>query len=239
MGVSGRALAEGEDVVYHSRPHWMMLGWPLVWVVAVAVVAVVLLAVAPGAPVTVAYGLAVVGAVVVVWLAGRSIRWATTTVAVTTMRVIERTGVLSRRGTEIRLDRIAELSYRQSLLGMVLGGGQLQIDIGAGGAAILHDVRRPAQLQSIVTEQIAACHRSAMGSANQNTWWADTRVTGWSTPPAGTAAVTGKAATDSSFEAKTTQSAADRLTMLADLHRRGLVNDGEFAAKRAEILRQL
>jgi len=243
MGVSQRGLADGEDVVYRSRPHWMALGWPLVWVVGLAITAVALLVGEPGAPVQVGYALAVAGVIALLWLAGRTLRWATTTLCVTTLRLVERAGVLSRRGTEIRLDRIAELSYRQSLPALVFGGGSLVVDTGAGGLATFDHVRRPARVQSLITEQISERWRTmtartgdvdgASGRRGGGWWTPDDSHGDRVTPPAGVAAV------GTANPGAGGPSPADRLATLVELHRRGLVNDGEFAVKRAEIIRQL
>lgn len=245
MGGVGRGSADGEQVLYRSRPHWMALGWPLFWVVAVAVGAVVLVIAAPGAPLSAGYGLAAAAAVAGVWLAGRTIRWATTTLCVTTLRFSERSGVLSRHGSEILLDRIAEISYRQSLPAMVLGGGQLVIDSGAGAVSTVDHVRRPAQLQSLITEQLSALSRSSAvqhdGRGGSGAPDSACRcsgfdpVSGWVTPPSGMVGGWEREPTSATQSAE----AAQRLATLVDLHRRGLVNDGEFAAKRAEIIRRL
>ncbi len=265
MALSRRALADGEDVVYQARPHWTALGWPLVAVVADAAGLVALAVALPGTPVIVAQALGVVGLVAMVWLAGRLARWAMSTLAVTTLRIVDRTGVLSRRGEEIRLDRVASLTYRQSLVGMVLGTGRLQVETGAGPAIVLAHVRRPARVQAVVAEQIDQGRRrdrvavagavrrgswpepepepeptgmgpwpSAPGAepwhrAPDPGWWpAPTGASSWQdTPPAGQPATAGGS------------SVADRLALLQDLYRRGLVSEPEYAAKRAELLAQI
>lgn len=292
MSAARRVLADGEEVVYQARPHWMALGWPLVWVVVLPIALLVLVVTLPSTPLGVAEAIGAVTGLMALWLCGRIVRWLTSSLTVTTLRVIERAGVLSRRVTEIRLERIAELSTHQSLLALALGGGQLIIETGAADPAILHHVRRPARVQSVVTEQIAMRHRSSPWAASggfygpvppredgrdfsegqpgwdgQRGWggqdasqgqpgwegqpgrvgqwgWGERRASGgvWehmATPPTGTAAVGAGGTPEPLGGAPPGASAAERLATLAELHRRGLVDDTELAAKRAEILRQL
>ncbi|MDA8071911.1 MAG: PH domain-containing protein [Actinomycetota bacterium] len=297
MGAARRVLADGEEVVYQARPHWMALGWPLVWVVVLPIALAALVVTVPATPLRVAEAMGAVTGLMALWLCGRIVRWLSSSLTVSTLRVIERAGVLSRRVTEIRLERIAELSTHQSLLALALGGGQLVVETGAADPAILDHVRRPARVQSIVTEQIATRHRSSpsgasggwygpatpredgrgfsegqagwggqYGSEGQAGWggqygsegqagrggqpgrdgqwgWGERRAWGgvrdMATPPAGTAAV-GAGGTPELFGGPPPgASVAERLATLAELHRRGLVDDAELTAKRAEILRQL
>ena len=256
MAISRRALADGEEVVYEARPHWCALGLPMVLVAAVAAALVALAVARPGTPVAVAEALGAVGAVALVWLAGRLVRWSMSTLAVTTLRIVDRKGVLSRRGEEVRLDRVASVSYRQSLGGMVLGFGRLHIDTGGGPAIVLAHVRHPGRVQAIVAEQSAWARQRFWGGADPAGWpggagpaqwaappagWSDATAPGlggsrrgidgldvWSeTPPAGTAAVS------------RSRSVAERLAVLGDLYRQGLVNEDEYLAKRAELLTQI
>lgn len=319
MGLSPRTLADGEEVVYEARPHWIVLARPVSVLVALVAVLVAVVIAFPGAPVAVAEVLAALAVLGALWLAARLVRWRHTIVAVTTLRVLERSGVLSRRGEEIRLDRVAELSYHQSLLGMLLGAGSVVVETGGGAAAVLDAVRHPARLQSLITDQVAAYQRAlvapgggwgatwADGPGGPSAWeppvrepaptegrspaqwssppaqWSSPATgwsagVGWSTPPAGTPAVV---ATDPSSRwddatggvngrgedatgggngrwddatgvargrwddvpaataGQAGSSVADRLATLADLHRRGLVTDHEYATTRARLLDQL
>ncbi len=265
MALSRRVLADGEDVVYEARPHWTALGWPLVSVLVEAVALIALAVALPGTPVAVAEGIGAVGVVCALWLAGRLAQWASSTLAVTSLRIVERSGVLSRRGEEIRLDRIAALVYRQSLLGMIVGAGRLYVETGAGPASVLTHVRRPARLQGIVTEQIAAYRHSiglfvpgatlppggawAPEEAIAGTW-CDTPPAGHTVVPVDTSPAGSRAPRPGASSGNPTapgpypsgagvRSVADRLAMLGDLHRSGLVTDREYATKRAELLAQI
>ena len=64
------------------------------------------------------------------WLGIRALKWHTTSIVLTTSRILERRGVFTRQGIEIRLDRVNELSYRQTLLERMVHTGSLEIEVG-------------------------------------------------------------------------------------------------------------
>ena len=226
MATSRHLPSEGEEVVVELRPHWIFLGWPLVAALAAASLAAGIVVAFPSAPTAVGGGLLVVLAVAVLWLAGRLLRRVTTSLVVTNLRIVKRSGVLSRRGFEVRLDRINELSYHQSLLGWALKFGELLVETGGERGLLVFDhVDRPAAVHRLISEQLGALRRSAP-SARTEDLKGDVEIT----PPAGIAAVP---------RGPGGPSVTDRLVQLEDLRNRGMVTDAEFAAKRAELLGQL
>lgn len=237
-----RLLTEGEDVVVELRPHWAFLGWPLVAALAAATLAVAVTVAFPHAPAGVGYVLLGVLAVAALWLAGRALRWITTGLVLTTARLVERSGVFGRRALEIRLERINELSYHQSLPGRLARTGELTVETGGESGDIVFDhVPRPAAFQSLITEQIAAYHE------NRRTRFATPVPTDGpgaphhaDTPPHGAppvmAPVAGSVVQGSPG---TPPTVADRLMQLGELRRRGIVSTAEFEAKKAELLQQL
>ncbi len=236
-----RLLTEGEEVVVELRPHWAFLGWPLVATAAAVALAVGIDVAFPHAPAGVGDVLLGVFAVAALWLAGRTLRWVTTSLVLTTTRLVQRSGVLGRRALELRLERINELSYHQSLPGRVGRTGELTVETGGeSGDITFEHVPRPAAFQSLITEQITAFHearrvrfadpaghpREGPGAPQH----ADT-------PPAGAPAVPMVAPPPA--PAGAAPSVADRLMQLGELRRRGIVSAAEFEAKKAELLQQL
>ncbi len=147
-----RLLTEGEDVVVELRPHWAFLGWPLMATVAAVALAVGVDVAFPTAPVGVFYVLLGVVAVTGLWLAGRTLRWITTSLVLTTTRLVESSGVLGRRALEIRLDRINELSYHQSLASRLGRTGEVMVEMGGEtGVVMFEHVPRPSAFQSLIT----------------------------------------------------------------------------------------
>jgi membrane protein YdbS with pleckstrin-like domain len=240
-----RLLVEGEDVVVELRPHWAFLGWPLVAAVAAAVLLVAVEA-AFSPPSGVEDFLLAVLAIAILWLAGRTLRWVTTSLVLTTTRLVERSGVLGRRALEIRLERINELSYHQSLPARMGRTGELMVETGGESGDIVFDhVPRPAAFQSLITQQISAFHdaRRIRGPAPVDPvdgpgapQHADTPPRGVpaASPPPGAAPAAGASAAPGA-----PPTVADRLMQLGELRRRGIVSAAEFEAKKAELLQEL
>lgn len=221
-----RLLGEEEEVVAELHPHWVFLGWPLVSVLGTVGSTVGVVISFPKAPIWALYVLFALLGIAVLWFAGRSIRRMTTTIFVTTARVVRRRGVLSRETLEIRLERINELSYHQSIGGRLLRTGEVLIEVGGEtGVVVLDHVPHPEDLQSIISAQASEWHRAA----REPSFVAPLPVT--DTPPAGTQ-LGGSAATGP-------PGAAERLVQLDELRRRGIVSEGEYESKKAQLLREL
>jgi membrane protein YdbS with pleckstrin-like domain len=235
MPFPSRLLTDGEEVVVELRPHWVTLGWPLVTAVAAIVLAIGVVAAFPTIPIGVVYLLVAIVVVAALWLAGRMVRWFTTSLVVTTSRIVQRSGVLARRGLELRLERVNQLSYHQSLLDRMLRTGELLVEMGGEMGVVAFDhVPRPAVVQSLITEQIDAVHHRARGGSPGDTLvkvGASVGTVGVDTPPEGIAPVQGPWGG--------ARSVADRLVELDELHRRGILTDAEFQAKKVDLLERL
>jgi membrane protein YdbS with pleckstrin-like domain len=142
-----RLLNEGEEVVVDLRPHPYVLAGP----VLLAVILIVVTAVAAAANVPTAAGwvLLVVLALALVHLVARYLRWRSTSLIVTTDRLIRRNGIVSRRGREIPLTHLADISYRQSLFDRVIGAGDLILEsAGRDSEEVFSTIPRPAEVQN-------------------------------------------------------------------------------------------
>jgi hypothetical protein len=215
-----RLLTDGEEVVVELRPHWASLGWPLVAMVAAVVAAVGVAAAVPGLPVWGGDALLVVVLVAAAWLSARWLRRRATCLVLTTDRIVTRAGVFGRRGSAVRLDQIAAMSHHQSMFERVLGTGRLVVErAGTGEVVVFDHVPRPGLVERIVSEQL---HEA--GSPRDS--WPGPEVRSPVTPPAGVPVGGGSSVTA-------------RLAELAELHRRGLVTDAEYADRRTRLLDQL
>jgi hypothetical protein len=242
-------LTEDEEVVVEIRPHWAFLGRPLVVAVGVVILSIVVMVVFSTAPPAVLYMLLILVACSALWLVARLVRWFATSLVVTTTRIVQRSGVFGRTGLELRLERVNQLSYHQSISDRLLRTGELHVEMGGETGVVVFDrVPRPAAVQSIITEQIDALrHRSLApvsagpgSSGPVGSWHEDGAARRPSrngaamtdeTPPSGTARV--------SRPAPGEETVAERLMQLDELRRRGIVTDEEFAAKKAELLDRL
>jgi uncharacterized membrane protein YdbT with pleckstrin-like domain len=114
-------LAPGEQVIYRGQVHWVIYLMP---VVLVAFGLTLAMSGGRAGFFVVAAGLL---AGVIAW-----VRQTTSEFAVTTSRVILKTGFLSRRTIEINLARIESVQVEQDIIGRLLNYGTM-IVIGTGG----------------------------------------------------------------------------------------------------------
>jgi uncharacterized membrane protein YdbT with pleckstrin-like domain len=140
------SLAAGEQPVLLLHPHWKTLIRPILvaaLVVAVALIAEVLIGSGSAAPAA----RAAVGIVAVlflmVWLIVPVLRWRTTTYELTTKRLRTRYGIITRKGRDIPLTRINDVSFEKGLLDRLLGAGRLVVEsAGEHGQIVLTDIPR-------------------------------------------------------------------------------------------------
>jgi uncharacterized membrane protein YdbT with pleckstrin-like domain len=148
-----KLLNENEEIVLDLRPHWWFLAGPVFWLV-VAIAATVAVAAFNLPDALWIGGLAVTG-LVLLWLIGRTLRWTTTNFVVTTDRLIFRSGVIGKKGKEIPLERINDLSFNQSIPERLMGAGDLIIESGGErGQQFFTDIPRPARVQNEIYRQI-------------------------------------------------------------------------------------
>ncbi len=146
-------LYSEEEVVLDLRPHWWFFAQQTVALIAGLVLGVIALVYIPNAvAAVVALGLI---AAVLVWFIGRYIVWATTSFVVTTDRLINRSGVFSRQGTEIPLERVNTVFFSQSFFERLIGSGDLEIEsAGEQGSQKFSDIRKPLNVQNEIYQQM-------------------------------------------------------------------------------------
>jgi uncharacterized membrane protein YdbT with pleckstrin-like domain len=162
MAYPDKLLAEDEEVVRHLHPHWLTLFWPVVWFLVVVGGASFGMAAIPAGRqqgvlrlLVLAVALLLLLTIVLVPL----LRWRTTHYVITTHRLLFREGILSRRGRDIGLSRITDVSYRQTLWDRIINSGTLTIEsAGDSGATVLKqipDSERVQQLLNLMIEEDA------------------------------------------------------------------------------------
>lgn len=230
MAFPRRLLTEGESVVLELRPHWLVLGWSVPAAVAAATALVAVTIAYPKAPVAMGEALLAVVAGACLWVAARAIRRATTVLVVTNARLVQRSGVLARQGVEVQLDRINEISYRQSIGERLVGMGRLYLEVGGERGFISFDhVPRPAAVAAVLHEQLGARGSGVTVPAHDVV---RSRTHGYGhrhsahmhdTPPAGVPVVDSR-------------SVARQLVELDELYRRGILSEAEFGERRARLV---
>jgi hypothetical protein len=161
MGYIEKTLIPGERVVYRTRLHWIVMLGHLVLVLLLlggggflAVYAmrhqdlpVNELHLAEGG----AAGALILGLLVL--LMG-SVRRHATEMAVTTRRVVVKTGLASRRTIEMLLSKVETIEVREPGMGRMLGYGSITL-IGTGGTSEqFHLIARPLEFRNEVEKQI-------------------------------------------------------------------------------------
>ena len=201
-------LTDDEDLVLDLRPHWWFLA-PAGALLALAVL-FGLTALIKDWPswISVLVGLWVLGSLA--WFGITYMRWTTTNFVVTSERVISRTGVVSKRGIEIPLDRINTVFFNQSLFERIIGAGDLGIEsAGEGGRQTFTDIRKPNLVQNEIYRQVEGLENRKLQRLGQ------------------AASGGGAAAPDSIPE---------QIEKLDQLRRQGVVTDEEFERKKRDLL---
>ena len=150
-----KLLNDNESVVLDLNPHWrIFLGPFALLVIALALVVVVVVVVDQvdtvyeiASAVPLAFGLA--------WFVWRWIVWRSTHFVLTTDRVIYRSGVVSKHGQNIPLERITNVAFSQTVLERLLRVGDLRIEsAGETGSQTFSDVLNPSIVENRIYSEI-------------------------------------------------------------------------------------
>jgi uncharacterized membrane protein YdbT with pleckstrin-like domain len=165
MGYIDQSLVPGETIAYRARLHWIVVapillaGGALVLAGAVALLFALL---GSGTARDASVPLSVAGAVLLLagtgWIAFGMVRWMATEINVTTRRVLIKTGVLTRRTTEVLLSKVESVSVEESVSARIFGFGRVTIH-GTGGTPETFDrIAGPQRFRRQVQIQIEALH---------------------------------------------------------------------------------
>lgn len=164
MTFSRRAIHEDEEVLLEARPHWSLLVGPSFVATVVLAGSVAIYVTWSAAPRWFDWVLLGLTVVAVCRFLARLVKWRSTDLVVTTMRVIYRRGVVRRSGREILISSIQDVSYVQTLLGRMIGKGELSVQSAGGrGEAPFENVRHPAVVQGLINRTIEESRRHDAG----------------------------------------------------------------------------
>ncbi|HUD16406.1 MAG TPA: PH domain-containing protein [Acidimicrobiales bacterium] len=242
-----RILGEDEEVLVDLRPHWLFLSGPLASTMVAVAVAIAVTVEFPKAPIATAYVLAVMVAAPILWLGIRTIKWLGVSLVITNERVIYRRGVFGRDVIQLRIQRITEVHCSQTLWGRMLGAGELIVELQGGDPMVIADVGHPRVVQRVLNDQLTQISHGALLDGG------GTRASGVPTdpvsvprplafdltPPHGISLAATSVGERSSPPPSASASLHDQLIQLDDLRRRGILSNGEFQAKKAELLSRL
>ncbi|MEO5654312.1 MAG: PH domain-containing protein [Marmoricola sp.] len=155
MAISPKLLNQGEHVVLSTRTHVKALFMPMVVLIILAGLGGYLSSL-PSGDAAGTWRLViwvVAGLLILAFVVTPFVQWLVTAYTFTSRRLITRTGVLTRRGHDIPLNRISEVSYEKGVLDRILGCGTLVIsDASEQGRVELHDIPRVEQAQLILSD---------------------------------------------------------------------------------------
>jgi uncharacterized membrane protein YdbT with pleckstrin-like domain len=215
-----KLINEGENVVLDLKPHWFFF-WKHI-LVGTGLLIVFLLYVGPADSSSwLGWPLALALLVWAAFVVEKYLVWTYTHFVLTDRRVISRSGIVSKRGTEIPLERINNIDFHQNIFLRVIGAGDLDIEsAGRDGQSHFDNVRHPDMVQQEVYRQMEVNAR---------------RQASWS----GQAAAEAGLGAPTAIPVHETPDVADQITKLAALRDQGHITEAEYEAKKAELLERM
>ncbi len=224
MAFPPKLLHRNEEIVLDLRPHPWFMFEPIVAVLGAVILGAVVIYFFgddSGAFWTILKSIAgIILLGCLVWAGVRYLKWRTTNFVVTTDRLIYRSGVLSKRGIEIPLERVNTVFFHQGVFERLIGAGDVSIESGGEtGMQRFSDIRRPSDVQNEIYHQMEENENRKFDriDANIERKLAETGPAGGGGQP----------------------SIPEQIERLDELRRKGLITDQEFAAKKAELLQRM
>jgi uncharacterized membrane protein YdbT with pleckstrin-like domain len=151
-------LAGDERSVLLVHPHWKTILRPLFLLVVTVAAAVTLLVVIPSGSAA-GWGRLAVGVVALVillaWVLVPILRWRATTYELTTRRFRMREGIVARKGRDIPLTRINDVSFEKGPIDRLLGSGRLIVEsAGENGQLRLNEIPSVEQVQATLYQLV-------------------------------------------------------------------------------------
>jgi uncharacterized membrane protein YdbT with pleckstrin-like domain len=171
MPYAEKLLGDDEDVVQHLHPHWLTIFWPVVWfllIVGGASFGTALIPVGRQQGVLRMLVLALAVLLLLSLVLVPLLRWRTTHYVITTHRLLFREGILARRGRDLALSRITDVSFTQTLWERIINSGTLTIEsAGDSGATVLRHIPDSDGVQQLLNHMVEEdADRRAQDSAD-------------------------------------------------------------------------
>jgi uncharacterized membrane protein YdbT with pleckstrin-like domain len=155
-------------------------------------------------------------------LAYEFVQWKTTRFAITDQRVAYQSGVVSRRGVSIPLNRINNVNFDQSLIARMLNNGIVTIEsAGQTGDSVFENIPDPEHVRGLIFAQVEADEQRDSDRDAASLAKAMREHTADAPPP------------------PAPPSPTERLAALDELKEQGLIDAAEYAVKRQQILDEL
>jgi uncharacterized membrane protein YdbT with pleckstrin-like domain len=155
VGYPRKLLNPGEAIVLDLHPHWRIFLAPVALLaVGLAALWAVAVRVQPDEPLL-TYAAGLPAALALLWLLWRWILWKTTHFVLTSDRVVYRSGVISKQGQNIPLERINNVAFTQSVGERLLRVGDIVIEsAGETGRQTFSDVHNPSRVENTIVAEM-------------------------------------------------------------------------------------
>lgn len=156
MPLPRKLLNDYETVALDLHPHWWYFA-PPAGTLAGSIVLAIIVRVQLSGDAERWLSVLLLAAIILsaIWLLVRYVKWANTNFAITSHRLIYRSGVLSKSGVEIPLERVNNVNFHQSVFERMIGAGDLLIEsAGEAGRQRFTDIRNPSRVQNLIHAQI-------------------------------------------------------------------------------------
>ena len=151
-------LADDEESVLLVHPHWKTIIRPMLILMITVAAALALLIVIPSGSAAAAEQITIgVVAIVVllVWVLVPILRWRATTYELTTRRFRMREGIVARKGRDIPLTRINDVSFEHGPIDRLLGSGRLVVEsAGEHGQLLLNEIPNVERVQATLYQLV-------------------------------------------------------------------------------------
>ena len=145
-------LQPGEKVLYSTNAHWIFFLPAIIgWIIAGAFL-VVSGMVPAGPPALICLSLAAISALAALYktVTAWFHRWTTET-DVTNLRVIHKTGFITRKTFEMSLDKVESVDVNQSILGRIMNYGDVTVRGVGEGAETIKTIAAPLEFRNSIT----------------------------------------------------------------------------------------
>jgi uncharacterized membrane protein YdbT with pleckstrin-like domain len=145
-------LQPGEKVLYSTNAHWMFyLPAMAAWVVALVLLILSRSTTTEGVVLLCLSASAVVAIAALYWSAKAWFHRWTTETDVTNLRVVHKSGFIKRRTFEMSLDKVESVDVNQSILGRIMGYGDVTVRGVGEGAETIKTIASPLEFRNYIT----------------------------------------------------------------------------------------
>jgi uncharacterized membrane protein YdbT with pleckstrin-like domain len=163
-----KLLNDDEEIAVDLHPHWLFFAKAVAWLVAAIIFGIVALSIGGSVGTTLQW-IALAAVLITAAMVGhRYLQWTSTNFVVTNDRVIYRSGVITKRGIEIPLERVNTVHFNQGVFERMTGTGDLLIESGGEeGQQRFTDIRHPDAVQNVIHHQMDVNEQRRRGNYKQ------------------------------------------------------------------------